>query len=422
MDFGGDDRGVSELIGAVFLFAFLIIGLSGYQVWVVPSQNAEVEWNHNLEVQDDMVDVRNTVLASKISGDEGYAAVQLGSEYPSRVIAVNPPNPTGTLRSTEPKPISVTSGGDDITDVVCGAEDLEGNYYIENETRFLEYEGQYNELDNHGVIRYENSILYHDYEDADVVRSSQRLLQDDEISIVPLVESYSEQGRERVVVEPRPGLISTERVSGPTVTLPTELDEDKWQTLLEPELEKRNELDDATIDEVVNVSNGNLTLSLERTYQIECAAIGVNEAPASGDRDAYPDPEEDVHPAEVAGVRYDRSTSYQNIQKVVGIVFENVADEDINISRVGINFYQGEDRNETTFAPNTDFEEEESTTVLVGDPAKELDKQFLLEGESETEIYIRFEDGGGISQGEWFILTVQFGTGERTQYFVNAKP
>lgn len=97
MDFGGDDRGVSELIGAVFLFAFLIIGLSGYQVWVVPSQNAEVEWNHNLEVQDDMVDVRNTILASKISGDEGYAAVQLGTEYPSRVIAVNPPNPTGTL-------------------------------------------------------------------------------------------------------------------------------------------------------------------------------------------------------------------------------------------------------------------------------------------------------------------------------------
>lgn len=421
MNFGGDTRGVSEVIGAVFLFAFLIIALSSYQVWAVPSQNAEIEWNHNLQVQDEMLDVRNAIITSKITGEDGYSSVKLGTEYPSRLITLNPRAPTGTLETTEPQPISVTTNGNDITETVCGLEDLNGNYHVENQTRFLEYEPQYNEFEGHGVLRYENSVLYHQYADTNVIRSSQKLLSDDEVTIIPLVSAFSEQGQQRVVVEPQSGMLSTQRVGAPTIRLPTELSEEDWQTLLEPELERREELEGTTtIDDVVSVQNGELVLVLERTYQIRCAAIGINGAPDSGDRDAFPDPKDDVHPSEVAGVRFDRSTSQTG--KVVGLVFENVADEDINISRVGINFYQGDTRDETTFAPTTDFDPNESTTIYVGEVAKELDTQFILKGESQREIYVRFEDGGGLGSGQWFILTVQFGTGERTQFFVNANP
>jgi len=55
---GDDERGQAIQIGAVILFSFVVIGFSLYQATVVPDQNSEVEFNHNQNVQQDMLSYR----------------------------------------------------------------------------------------------------------------------------------------------------------------------------------------------------------------------------------------------------------------------------------------------------------------------------------------------------------------------------
>ncbi|MFW5957258.1 MAG: hypothetical protein ACOCQ7_02355 [Natronomonas sp.] len=47
MNFGGDTRSVAPVIGFLLIFVILIITFSGYQAFVVPSQNEGVEFDHN---------------------------------------------------------------------------------------------------------------------------------------------------------------------------------------------------------------------------------------------------------------------------------------------------------------------------------------------------------------------------------------
>ncbi|MDZ7746206.1 MAG: hypothetical protein U5K28_06720 [Halobacteriales archaeon] len=53
--FRGDTRGQSVQVGVIILFAFAIIAFTSYQAVVVPQQNQQVEFDHNQEVQSDMV-------------------------------------------------------------------------------------------------------------------------------------------------------------------------------------------------------------------------------------------------------------------------------------------------------------------------------------------------------------------------------
>ncbi|MFB6126637.1 MAG: hypothetical protein ABEJ79_04985 [Halolamina sp.] len=99
MGFEGDERAVTVQIGAVILFAFLIIVLSIYQASVVPAQNQEIEFNHNQEVQNDMVDLRSAITDAASTGNAESAAVTLGTRYPSRALFVNPSSPSGAVRS-----------------------------------------------------------------------------------------------------------------------------------------------------------------------------------------------------------------------------------------------------------------------------------------------------------------------------------
>jgi len=86
-------------VGAVLLFATIIIALSVYQATVVPAENSDVEYRHSQQVQGQLVDVRNALVATAETGDARPATVSLGTEYPNRVFLVNPPPAAGTLRT-----------------------------------------------------------------------------------------------------------------------------------------------------------------------------------------------------------------------------------------------------------------------------------------------------------------------------------
>ena len=49
MDFWGDERGQPVQIGFILLFGILVLAFAGYQGYVVPNQNSQVEFQHSQE-------------------------------------------------------------------------------------------------------------------------------------------------------------------------------------------------------------------------------------------------------------------------------------------------------------------------------------------------------------------------------------
>ncbi|TKX55387.1 hypothetical protein EXE44_16265 [Halorubrum sp. SS7] len=101
MRFNRDRRGQSVVVGTVVLFGFLILALSLYQVQIVPQENAEVEFQHFEEVRNDLVELRNGILSAGSSERPQFVDVKLGTRYQTRVFTVNPPDPVGTLRTSD---------------------------------------------------------------------------------------------------------------------------------------------------------------------------------------------------------------------------------------------------------------------------------------------------------------------------------
>jgi len=110
MQLSHDRRGQSVVIGSVIIFGFLILSLSLYQVQVVPQQNGQVEFQHSEQVRNDLVDLRAGILQAGSVDRSQYQTVRLGTTYSTRVFALNPPSPAGTIRTIDSPPIVISNG------------------------------------------------------------------------------------------------------------------------------------------------------------------------------------------------------------------------------------------------------------------------------------------------------------------------
>ena len=99
--FESDNRAVAPVLGVILLFGIAAIGVSVWQTTVIPSQNADTEFNHYMEVQGDMGDLRQAHLETAASGEPKAPTLKLGVAYTTRVIGVNPPDPSGTIRDED---------------------------------------------------------------------------------------------------------------------------------------------------------------------------------------------------------------------------------------------------------------------------------------------------------------------------------
>lgn len=148
--FSRDSRAVSEVVGFIFIFAIIVILMSINQAQLVPTENSEIEFQHFQEVRNELVEVRSSISEAGQADVSQYPTVRLGTKYPPRLFAVNPPPSSGTLQTSPAYNISIDNGaGDDPKNV---------------STRFLEYRNGYNEMDI-GSIWYEHSVLYLDERD-----------------------------------------------------------------------------------------------------------------------------------------------------------------------------------------------------------------------------------------------------------------
>ncbi|WP_248515620.1 hypothetical protein [Salinarchaeum laminariae] len=203
-----DERGQSVQVGAAILLAFVVIAITMYQVQVVPDQNAEVEFNHNQEVRQQLTELRNSISNAGTLGQSNAVSVKLGDQYPPRTIFLNPPPIRGALRTQEAGNISLGNvkvqgsyeGSGDPTDLVTG----------NHTTNRIVYTPHYTEFDYAGVTNIEHSLAFNVFENnATNTLTRQRAVRGDSLTLTVLRGNLSEQGTQPISIDP-------ETISGPT--------------------------------------------------------------------------------------------------------------------------------------------------------------------------------------------------------------
>jgi len=290
MDFVGDERAQSIQIGAVLLFAVLIIAFSSYQAFAVPNQNAEVEFNHNQDVQTQIQELRNTIVSVPGATSSRSVSVTLGTQYPSRVIARNPGPPSGTLRtdgtadSDHHVPIRNAQASGETGDYWTGTAPKRFN------SGTLEYSPNYNVYGEAPTTYYEHSLAYNQFRSGNITLSDQNIVSGREITLVTLNGSLSRTSTGTTSVDVQPVSRSSRTVSvtddgtnNVSVSFLSRLPASTWNETLSEEVDPSpgSGDDDRYIADVSDQPGPgpyyNITLTFERgvDYRLQMAKAGV---------------------------------------------------------------------------------------------------------------------------------------------------
>lgn len=390
-----DTRGQPVQVGVIILFGFLVIAFATFQAVIVPQQNAEVEFQHSQRVQTDVVDVRNSVLTGVATGSSPFVEVELGTQYPPRVLAVNPGQPSGSLRTTTLRQMTITdSEGTDVSDTICPGS---------TESRTLEYSATYN-VYNSPTVYVDNTVAYLSDRGTMLSLSDQRLVSGTTVSLVPLRGDYQSSGSGTTSVGPVPGNVVVSTLTDPTITVPTQLSQSVWSELLASELES---------GESATVSGDTLTLDLQGEYDIRCSPVGINGAPPSGARRGSglgSDGGSDVNPGGASDVVLE-SVSFDSSTDVATATFENKGDRDLTFKQARIPFM---------YTPNNDV----SKTTLNGDSRDELvvrdsfepvDQDITVPAGGTVDVEFHFDRN---VRDLFFGFSTQFSNGVENRYFI----
>lgn len=265
-----DRRGQSVWVGFVLLLGILVIAFAGYQAVQVPQQNADTEFDHSQTVQEDLIELRNTLVNARSDRTLRSTSVKLGTRYTTRLFAINPPPPSGTLETVDPAQNVTISNAEVIGGPYTGPTDtiLETGY----DTRWLQYTPSYSEYQSAPTTVYEHSLVYNRFAEATIPIADQHVIDGDRLNIVLVEGTYDRQGTQAVVVDPavlsgptRELRIAPEG-SGPVVLrLPTQ-QPGLWKEQLANE-------PDATV-----IANGSdyIDIGLEKQeYTLRMAAVGL---------------------------------------------------------------------------------------------------------------------------------------------------
>lgn len=278
-----DTRGVSELLGFLLVLVILLVTLATLQATALPAWTADTEQSHNVDVQEDIVDLRSAIFQTAGSGNDRAQGVQLGTDYPSRLVFINPPAAAGTLETEEQQSITlqnIDALGHKNARSYWDARTAEGGQTLP--TRGLTYTPSYNEYDTAPKTRLEHGVLYNAFDgDIDLIRANRDIVDDNRITLAALDGELEKTGIERQSIETLPASAPSQRIAvggadGDPIELavPTELDEETWQEILADEIEPAGSL-----LEPPAVEDGELQLSLNGSerYQLRLAKVGVGE-------------------------------------------------------------------------------------------------------------------------------------------------
>jgi len=279
MSFRGDRRAVTVQVGAILLFGILVLLLATYQATVVPQQNERVEFNHNVEVQQDLLTLRGELLEAADGEQFRAVTIKLGTTYPERALFVNPPPASGTIRTADAGTMgvrNVRATNEETRDYLNGSHDYETNH--------VSYRPSYSVYQNAPQTTYQSGVLVNGFDSGRAVAvSEQPIIRGNEIRLVAVAGTLSQSQVRALDVQPRS--LSTVQQSttvrgngsGIEITVPTTLSEDAWESLLRDELDPAGDPNNDRYVTDVTRTGDVVRLSLEagRTYRLRTALVGV---------------------------------------------------------------------------------------------------------------------------------------------------
>lgn len=165
-DFGSDERGVSEVLGAVLVFGLVLAVLVIIQVSGVPNANAQIEFQHNERVHTDFQELSEDVLAAGALDTTQATTVESGVRYPVRLFLLNPGPAAGSVLTE--------AGGFTISNAVAVDTASEADDYWDGsdrafDTRRVSYAIDYNVYAEQPETTYEYNTLYNRFDDGTVL-------------------------------------------------------------------------------------------------------------------------------------------------------------------------------------------------------------------------------------------------------------
>ncbi len=279
MNFLPDRRGVSEVLGAILVFALVIAVLVIVQVAGVPAANQQIEFEHNTRVQADFQEFDQNVDRAAALGAESSSAVETGVRYPPRLFLINPGPAAGTLATSNPSSISFGN---------VSALNAETDGYFQTagalnfESTTLSYRPSYNEYDSAPSTTYEHGILYNSDENGGTaVFDNGNLISGNRISLTTLNGSLSESSTKAVTLDAVPisgpaqtvSITNTASGSPITLTLGTTLSQADWSKLLADEMAPVGNVQSVVVDETADTVT--ITLKEGVTYDLRLSKVGV---------------------------------------------------------------------------------------------------------------------------------------------------
>ena len=406
MAFGPDERAQSTLVGFILLFGILVVAFASYQAVVVPNQNAEVEFNHFQDVENDFVEFRSALINSVGATNDRSVTFRLGTQYPSRLIALNPPPVSGQLETTQEGDVTIEGNIlDDNIDNVCGIETPT--------TRSLAYTPNYNEFRNAQSVTYENTFVAREFSDGTVYGEQQLFEEEsgnDRINLLLLNEAVSLSGQGTRSFEISPSNQRTVEVSNPTITIPSEFDESEWRNEILADVPD-GKLDSDDGNAITGTGDGpfEITIRFDGDYDVSCQGTEVEQQESDESDSADINPQEDI-----IFERVERRDGTE-----VELVFRNIGGRDINTTAARINFYRAQSNPPETADISDPDVDDTPTELTVGGGFQNLTDNITIDENGESNILLNFNRN--TNPNDWFILTLQFENGGTGQYFVSLR-
>jgi hypothetical protein len=250
----------------------------------VPAQNQQVEFNHNQEVQGDIIDLQEAVSRSGARGTSETVKIQTGTTYPSRLLFISPKSPSGSIRTQEELTVEIQN---------VQAEDRRIQQYIDGDitdlrTKRFVYSPSYNEYKNPPETNLEYGVLYNQFDTGEnIVVNDGSVIRGNQITLTFLTGDLSKTQSGSTSVETLPTSAPARTVTvkpdgGPIrINLPTKLSPSEWESILSEELVSNG----GNVQDITNTPDG-VELKLRQsvqTYELRMSQIGIGSNAQSPD-------------------------------------------------------------------------------------------------------------------------------------------
>jgi hypothetical protein len=281
MKLTNDTRGVSEVVGAILVFGVLVALLAVMQTQAIPAANEQVEYNHNQEVQGDLVQFQTAASRTAAQGTTESVGIRMGTTYPSRLLFFNPRNPSGNIRTVGNQSAKIEN---------IEATDGTISKYIDGdmtnlETKRVEYEPNYNEYRSSPTTVLEYGFIYDDYGNDSVIEDPGSIINGNSINLMFFGGNLSRSQGGSLSLNARPTSAPARTVTvqpknqtqNVTIQLPTGLPPEQWENILSDEIQNGNveQIRDGPGSTVILVLDGDVN-----RYTIRTPKIGVGSSVA----------------------------------------------------------------------------------------------------------------------------------------------